>query len=413
MTFNVLSRPKLAAIAAACLLTVTLPSGVAMAQKIKNKTPAAEASVPKTEVNVDIPTIEAVGSSVDDATLRAIFSGNIVDNAQALAGLDATSITIPTITLHFASKAGETDNSGDVTFQNLVLDNVADGVAGSFSLGGIALTSTEDIAANFGAMSAKQLNIGGVLGIYGLVDAGNPTELQTIYSDFSAAGGTFSAKDMNCTIGTSAVADFKARPLKTNFIDMMAMFKSLEAESDTPSPQTIGQLIRMYADIFTAFESSPATFGGFDCKGTDDAGQPMDFSIAGMTMDGLSPGKYPAVTIEGMRVAFEGDGEVSIGSMTFKPMDLSGPIAAVAAAPAAIDEAWLTTNLRALIPTFAGFSFADVTVDIPDPDNAAERINAKLGAFDLTLGDYLNAIPTNISMTGDNFAIDLPKDGRR
>ena len=194
MTFNVLSRPKLAAIAAACLLTVTLPSGVAMAQKIKNKTPAAEASVPKTEVNVEIPTIESIGSSVDHATLRAIFSGNIVDNAQALADLDATSITIPTIMLHFASKAGDTDNSGDVTFENLVLDNVTDGVAGSFSLGGIALTSTEDVAANFGAMSAKQLNIGGVLGIYGLVEAGNQTELQTIYSDFSAAGGTFSAQ---------------------------------------------------------------------------------------------------------------------------------------------------------------------------------------------------------------------------
>ena len=193
---------------------------------------------------------------------------------------------------------------------------------------------------------------------------------------------------------------------------MMAMFKSLEAEGDTPSPQTIGQLIRMYADIFTAFESSPATFGGFDCKGTDDTGQPMDFSIAGMTMDGLSPGKYPAVTIEGMRVAVEGDGEVSFGNITFKTMDLSGPIAAVEADTDAIDQAWGSMAIcRSLIPSFAGFWLRRRQGwTRPTPTLPTERVKAKVGAFDLSLGDYLNGIPTNISTTADHIVVDVPKD---
>ncbi|HTN63869.1 MAG TPA: hypothetical protein VL147_20325, partial [Devosia sp.] len=106
MTFDTQPRPKFAALAAACLLTVALPSSAVIAKE-KVKTPAVETTAPATpaavppKFSVEIPTIDAVGSNLDEPTLRAIFSGDLVDHAEALASLTADSITIPAITVSF------------------------------------------------------------------------------------------------------------------------------------------------------------------------------------------------------------------------------------------------------------------------------------------------------------------------
>jgi hypothetical protein len=169
-------------------------------------------------------------------------------------------------------------------------------------------------------------------------------------------------------------------------------------------------MLRIYADIFTAFESSPAQFGGFDCAGTDDDGRAMNFAVAGFSMGGMSPGIYPAITMDGLDITVEGDGAVQIGQLAIREMDLSGPIAVIEAAPAALDEAWFTANARALIPAFGGFSLSDIAIDVPDEDNPGSRIKASVGAFALTLASYLNGIPTDILLTASNIAADLPAD---
>ncbi|MGV8951284.1 MAG: hypothetical protein ACOH2M_09300 [Cypionkella sp.] len=416
MTLAPKSRPKLAAIAAACLLTVALPSTAAMAAK--TKTPPAETTTQTTGVtappkfSVEVADIDAVDSNVDDETLRSIFAGDVVDNADALAGLTATSITVPDITVSFSSTIDGKPQSGELTLTDLVLDDVEDGVAASVSLGGIELSSNQNVSGSFGTISAANFDIGGMLGLYGLVEASDSTAFSPIYSDFAAEGGSMQIEQVACNIGPVSVAEFKARPLKTNFAEMMALSQSLEAsgEAEQPSPEVIGKVLRMYADIFTAFESSPVVYGGFDCKGTDDTGTPLDFAIAGMTMDGLKPGFYPSITMDGFRMTVPDAGDISIGSLGFKAMDLSGPIAALENAPVAIDQAWLESNVRALIPAFAGFSIADFKMDFANPEAAGTRIKASIGAFDLSLADYFNGIPTSLSTTGSKIMYDLPAD---
>jgi hypothetical protein len=412
MTFDTQPRPKFAALAAACLLTVALPSSAVIAKE-KVKTPAVETTAPATpaavppKFSVEIPTIDAIGSNLDEPTLRAIFSGDLIDNAEALASLTADSITIPAITVSFTGEVDGKSESGQFSLNNLVLDQVRDGVATSFSLGGVKLTSDADVSGSFGAVSAANFDIGGILGVYGLIKTAPQTELTTLYSDFKAEGGSMQAEDVSCHIGAMETAEFKGRPLKYSFAELMTMAQALDAEEDEPSPEIIGMALHMYADIFTAFESSPLTFGGFDCTGTDDTGEPVDFSIASMTMDGIAPGLYPAISMDGFRIKIE-DGEMGIGNISVKAMDLSGPIAAVQAAPAAIDAAWLEANARALIPAFAGFSISDFVMDIPNPDAKDERIKANVGAFDLSLADYLHGIPTNFSTTGNKIVFKLP-----
>src|SRR5690606_13612624 len=125
----------------------------------------------------------AVGSNLDEATLKAILSGDVVNNADDLAGLNASSITVPEINVTIT--AAEGDDVDDLSFvlNDFVLTNVVDGVAETISIAGTEMTA-DDVNFSFGAISAAKFNIAGVLGVYGLVDASAPAEMATIYTDF-------------------------------------------------------------------------------------------------------------------------------------------------------------------------------------------------------------------------------------
>ncbi len=401
---------RLAALAALCLVTTTLSTAPAWAQKTKNKTPPAEQTTQAPdEWTVDIPTIDTTDSSLDEAALRDIFSGNLAGNADALAGLDAKSIEIPQITVTGSSSLDGETTRFELTFTDLVLSDVADGTAAIVTLGGIS-TASDETTLEMGALSAANFDIGGVLGLYGLVDAGGQTDLQTIYTDFAFGGGTVTGDEIECTIGEASAAEFKARPLNYSFAEIVSLAEALDQaeEDEAADPKMVGDALRMYVDLLTAFETSPINFEGFDCAGIDDDDRTVAFSVASMSVGAITPGYYPSYTVDDLDITVEGDGMIKVGNLTFKGMDISGPIAAINAAPEAIDEAWFAENARSLIPAFEGFSFGDVAVDVPDPEATSERIVGSIGAFDLTLGSYLNGIPTQISTTASNIVADIP-----
>lgn len=400
-------RRRLAKFAVVCLVTIALPAAPAWAQKTKNKHPAPVAAA-SSSFTVEIPTIEAVDSNVDEATLRDIFSGKIVENAAVLAGLTATSITIPEIKLAGSSLLDGVQTEGTIVFNDIVLSNVTDGIAETITLGSTS-TDSQDTNVSLGETSASNFNIGGVLGMYGLVDGSGQTQLETIYTDLAFDGGTIATPDVQCTIGAANVAEFKARPLNHSVEQIMALASAMEQNSD-PDPKLLGDFMRMYVDMLTAFQTSPVHFDGFDCAGQDEQDRAVSFSVAGLDMSAITPGDYPSFSVDGVNIGVDKDGSVSFGNFTIKGMDLTGPIAAIEAAPEAIDEAWLAENGRALIPAFEGFSFADVAVDMPNPDLPSQRIVGGIGGFDLTLGSYRNGIPTAINSSATHITADIPAD---
>lgn len=406
MLLTHLSRRRIGAVATACLLSVALPATPVWAQKVKTKT-KPPATV-ETSVSVEIPTIEARNSSIDEATLAEILRGDIAGHAEALAELDATSIGVPEIVVSVTSSQDGKRYDTTLTFTDLLFEDVIDGVAAGVSLGGIDML-TDEGTFDFGAMSATSFDIGGMLGVYGLVDRGS-TEIETIYRDLVAEGGTLEADEVSCTFGAIAADEFRARPLRTSFADIMAMAQAMEDDPEDIDPALLGQFLRIYADILTAFETSEITFDGLSCEGTDDEDRPLTFSIAGMTMGGMSPGVYPSISMDGFSIVVEGDGSVELDNFTVKPMDLGGIVATLEAAPERVDEAWFETNARALIPAMEGLSFVGLDIDIPDPDSAGTRIQASVGNFDLTLGSYRNGIPTSLDLSAANILADLPAD---
>lgn len=421
------SRSRLAILAAAAVLSVALPT-TAWAQtktkdapKVQSTAPAEAAATqpadvaPKSSFVIDVPTIDAKDSNVSEDVLRDVFQGNLAAHADELAGLTATSITVPTITLTIETTRGTKSSSSVVTFTNMVLKDITNGKAAEWTLESTAIDATsnaESVVAAFDGWSAKNFDIASALGIYGFLKTPAPSsELKTIYTDFSFDGGTMTAGSFACTIGSVTSAEFKARPLKTSFTEMMALLENIEAEPDTPSPKLLGTIVHAYADLFTAFEYAPVVSKGFSCDGTDEDDRAMSISAGGLNVNAMRPGTYPGFSLSDLDVTIEDDGQIAIGNISVKDTELSAPLAVVASAPAEIDEAWLKANYRRLIPAFGGFSLADITVDIPDVQSeTGGRIAASIGGFDLSLEKYLNGIPTAISSHLTNLILDLPTD---
>jgi hypothetical protein len=409
MSLNVITRRGLAGIAAACLVSVALPAAPAMAQKVKSKSAEATTASEPPEFSVSIPTVDAVDSSIDDDTIKAILSGALAENADALAAWNASSITVPEIIVTVTSTVDGKKQDGVLTFTNLVLDDVVDGIAASARLGSSDFEIDEG-SAQMGSTSASNFNIAGILGLYGLVDAGASTEMQTLYADFVMSGGTFEAENLSCEFGEIAGAEVRGRPIGTSFIEIMTLAQQMEDDPDIEDPALLGKFMRMYADFLTAFESSDFTFDGFSCSGTDDEDRPMTFQIGNMIMGGMSPGIYPQVSMDDFLINMEGDGSVSLDNFTMKQFDLSSTIAALTSAPENVDESWLEANARALIPAFAGFSFSGLAIDIPDPDADGERIVADVDEFDLSLDSYINGIPSVVDTSASGIRAALPED---
>jgi hypothetical protein len=408
MFLSVSKKRGLAALAAACLASVALPATPALAQKVKNKTPAAEASAPAMDYEVSIPSVETVGSNMDETTIKDILTGNLVGNAQALAGLDAQSITIPEITVTLDIKVdGKTERS-TMSFTNLVLEDVSDGVAGALRLDSSGFTSPDGDAL-MGPMSAESFNIAAILAIYGLVEAGPSREMQTLYSNFLVEGGSFASEEVSCDIGPINGGEARARPFETSFVEIISLAQSLEDNPDDMSPELIGKVMRMYADLLTAMESTEFTFGGLDCAGTDSDGGEIAISVASITMGGMSPGIYPQISFDGVAIAAD-DGSMSLENFTLKQFDLTSVVETLASAPERVDESWLEANARKLVPAFEGFAASGFSMDIPDSENDGQRIIGDLEAFDLTLGQYINGIPTALDTWARGLRIDLPED---
>ena len=404
------TRHGLGAIAAAGMLTIALPAVPAFAQKTKTKPPTIESTASEREVTVDIPNIDAVRSNVDVSTLRQIFSGNLIDHADALANLNADSIAIPTITIRTQNTVKGQPSTATVTLSGLELKDVKSGVAGSASVSGMSVEAPDDATAHFGSLSASQLSLGGMLGFYGLVPGHDSSTFDTIYTGFTFAGGTIASDEVDCTIGSMSTGELKVRPLGTSFAEIMSLMQQLEAEDAEPSPELLGQAVRFYAQVLTSFESSPVEFDGMSCAGIDDDGQNVAITLAGMTMGAMTPGHYPAVSVEGLSIEVDEDSSVSIDNMTFKSMDYTNLIATLESAPAALSEEWFADNARRMMPDFEGFSLANVAVDIPNPDEEDTRLVGGLGSFDLTLTDYRNGIPGNVSSVARNLVLELPED---
>jgi hypothetical protein len=359
-------------------------------------------------ITISVPSVELTDANLTEAQVRDLFTGDIAGNADALAGLDAANITMPELIVTYDIKGDDdtTGGKGEIHYKDIALDAVSSGIAATVTLGSVDMTGDAKSKGHFGAMSMQNFDIGRILGFYGLVPSQADTEMKTLYSNFTFEGGNFGDDEFACDIGAMRMDEVKARPLKHSLMEFMSVAQGLD-EDETPDPATMGKLTAFYADLLTAFESTPMTFDGLDCSGETDEDGKLSVKLGGLEVGGFKPGIYPSFSASDIAINAE-DGAVSLGNFVFKETDLASVLKVLATAPAEIDDAWFEANARQLIPSFAGFSFGGLDGDVPDEDNEGQRIKFKIGDFDLTLADYVNGVPSNISNDASGIVMDVP-----
>lgn len=388
--------------------------------------PAAAETLTLTDISIDagtgitIPSVSVVDGNLSEEGLRALFSAEAGASLASLATLDAASVTIPEIRMTMPSVSADGESmDATVVYRDLSLTDIADGVAATATLGSTAVEGTaggdDDFTIEFGAMSVEQFDIGALLAFYGFTSGGASSEIVPVYSNFSFAGGSITGPGFSCDIGGGEGGGFAARPLSVSMTEMAELtrrFEAAEAEGTAPSAEDITTIVHYYADVLTAFTSDPMTYDGLDCSGTGEDDEKFAVSVGPLSVGAFRPGIYPAFGLDDFAVSVEGDegGAVSFGNFTFKSIDFNDAIAVIRAA-VSLDEAWFEANWRRIIPYFEGMALSDLEVDVPNPDNASERVAASLADLDITLGAYVNAIPSDFALSIVDLVVPLPPTG--
>jgi hypothetical protein len=244
--------------------------------------------------------------------------------------------------------------------------------------------------------------------------------MKEVNGDFAFEGGTFrvgteAAPILTCDFGAATAGKFLARPLKTSLAELEAVLLRVQEAQKTdpsamPDPADVKALVGYYADLLTAFASQPMQFDGFDCAGSElMSDKSFKLSSGAIRVADFQPGIYPDISLDAFNFDGGSEGFLKFGNFTWKRMDLNGPIEALESA-AQLDESWFTANWRKLVPAMDGLSVSDVSFDIPDTSKPGSHTTGSAGLFDVTLGKYVNGLPSEIALALDDATLPLPPE---
>ncbi|MEO6394410.1 MAG: hypothetical protein ABIO40_00685 [Devosia sp.] len=354
--------------------------------------------------SLSIPTVRAINSSMDEAALREALSGKILEHADELATLNATSITIPQLTLTYTTPGYGGPNTETLSYSDIVFDQVSNGVATIVTMGGGKMSSLA-MSQEIGSFTMKDFDIGSLLAVFTPVASRPGAEMRTLYSSSETTGQKLSSDLFSCDIGGTKGGAVRARPPKVSFQDFAAAAERMnKIGTGEPEAEDFRLVIAFGADVLQAFEYDASSFSGLNCSGKGLDEKPFAIKLGPLQSGGLKGGKLSEITFGGLSIG-SGDGEMSLGSGTFKALDFSGPIKTIEAAIAEITPQWFETNWRRLIPSWDGFALADLSVDVPDENLPGGRVKLDLASLDLTLADYINGIPSKLSSSAKGLVV--------
>lgn len=364
--------------------------------------------MPEFEASIEVPVIAALESSMDETALREVFTGKLFEHAEALAKLTASQITIPKLTATLrVGVEGETVSS-QITYSDIVISNVKDGHADSITIGAMD-TVSDDGVTHYGATEQDGADIRRTLELFGIVKGDPAAPMSPLYHSFSTASGSHEGPLYACTYGEISVLQTVGRPVKVGLQEAIAAVEQLTSTDGAPSEEAITTLIGYGADLMRSFAGGSASVDGISCTGPED-GPPVTVTIDSAQSGDFQPGVYPDFVISGVSVEAGELGHGALGEFVVKQTDLNPLLDGLEAAGGALSDAWFEENWRSLIPAFAGLSLAGLDMDVPNPEQPDSRVQAKVEAFDLSLGKYREGIPTEVSISGDGIEVPLPQD---
>lgn len=352
---------------------------------------------------IKVPSVTAVDSSMSEDQIKNLFTPDFLKNAEQLAALNATSITIPELTLNFSvENAGATT----VTYRDIVLTNVVNGLAEKLTVGS-GESNSQGETTTYKSMTADTFDLRRLLEFTGIVKGDPAAALKPIYKTFASEGSTQGGPLYSCDLGGSTANAFEARPVAVTIGEVLAVIEKFKSSSEPP-PEAINTIVAYGVDLLRAFRGGGGTVGTVDCTVPSDT--PINVKVAGATTGDFESGVYPNVTISGIAVDAGQLGTGGLGEFVLKSIDLNPTLNALEGAAGQLNEAWFDKNWRLLIPSWSGLSFANFAIDSINPDNpTGDRIQAKVANFDISLDKYVTGIPTDLSISASGVEVPLPQ----
>jgi hypothetical protein len=275
--------------------------------------------------------------------------------------------------------------------------------------GAVDASPQVEATGSYGTIAITNLNLSVILRILTEV---SPTiePLVALYDNYSLNGFHLSVLAPPARVeiaGGLATGSAKARPLRHPVTDLFKVSQKKRTGAQ-PSTQEIADAFAALSDLITAFQiSAEIKDMSLQVTGSPDG---IDGKLSRVSMS-LGDNGALSEAVEG--ISFDGAGaHVKIDRMGFNGLMLGPAAQAFATAAAQGDNGIKNANPRDYIPTLAQLIIAGAAVNAPasrKDGGAPNRISVGLGKFELNNGNFLQGIPTALTINLEHLSAELPQ----
>ena len=352
-----------------------------------------------------IPRMELSGSSLSVAEIEAAFAQ---DDArvlfETLATLSASRITIPRFIL--------SQDMGDLTqeaiYEDIRIENMREGRIGRFTAAGGSFSAREgdeDVAGRFGAIETVGFDLPLILRYYTEAAGDGDNPFQTAYESFSIRDLVLSDdENTQFTIDEIAGGAVSVRLLEEPLIETIAVINAME-DAEDPTPEEATRLLNFLADMFDSFRFEEMSMNGMRIVGESD-GEAVEMHIARIAFLGDPEGGFAAFIMDDMRIATEGT-EISIASIDSEGFSIAPMLDGLRALAEDPDADLSPDQIQRMLPVIGTVTLNNLKAMVT-PQPGATPVEGGIGRLSFTADTPYEGIPTNLRLSIDNLAFDLP-----
>ncbi len=353
-----------------------------------------------------IPRMELTGSSLTASEIEAAFAQ---DDPQALfetlATLSATQILIPRMIL----SQDIAEVTQEAVYEDIRIENVDEGRIAGFTAAGGSFSASEgdeDVVGQFGQVEARMIDLPLILRLYTEAAGEGDNPYQTAYESFSISDLVMGdGEQAEVTIDEITGGAVAVRLLQEPLTESIAAITAME-NSDDPSPEEATRMLNFLADIMDSFRFEEVSMNGLTLvdESEDD---PVEMRIERIAYIGDPEGGLAAFVMEEMRIAAEGAviAIASIDSEGFSFTPMMEGLRTLAKDP---DADVAPEEVQRMLPVFGTMTLTDLSASIP-PQDGAPAIDGTIGRLSITADTPFEGIPTNLRLSINNLAFDLPE----
>ncbi|EIM28498.1 hypothetical protein [Microvirga lotononidis] len=354
--------------------------------------------------------IEFSGVSSSRADIEALFSATSTEPMESrLKRITVKRITIP------EARVTQTvgTQSQTTTYRNATLSDVADGRVASILIETSATETSgpkNSALISMGRTSLNELDLPALARLYETKADSDNAPLIRLYGTFSIENTEVADNEDGVTVRIARLngQDFQGRPTRDSWTGTVSAMTEMADRKDLSSGDQ-ARLVSVIADLLDAFHIGGMEASGIEVssKGKDSPGQGR---ISRIAYTGSANGQPADVRWEGFEFS-DKDNRVKIDGLSLTGFSFKQTIEGLRTLQGKSFDDIDPAAMRSLVPTLGTLRLSGLSIDgTTDDEGKKVKVQAALKGFELTADRPINAVPTNIRIGLQNFAMALPSN---